>query len=186
MAKTLTAKQAADAGMSQAEFYRAARTGELARIARGIYLPAAASAADWEMLEAATKRADATICLISALAHYDLTDDIPRAIDIAIPRGSRIPASQSSIAWHLFDRDTFEIGRTTMTIPGSSMTIGIYSPERTILDAFRLRGDLGYETGREALRRWLREGGNAAALLALSKEIPRTKAPLIRALEALA
>lgn len=185
MATTLTAKQAADAGMSQAEFYRAARSGELTRIARGIYLPAGASPADWDMLEAATKRADATICLTSALALHDLTDDIPRALDIAIPRGSRIPASTSSISWHLFDRGTFDIGRSTMAIPGSAMTIGLYSAERTILDAFRLRGNLGYEAGREALRQWLRDGGNAAALLTLSKEIPRTKAPLLRALEAL-
>ncbi len=182
---TLTPKQAADAGMSQAEFYRATRAGEFTRIARGIYLPTAAAIADWDMLEAATKRADATLCLTSALALHDLTDDIPRALDIAIPRGSRIPAGRSAIAWHLFDRATFDIGRTTISIPGSDMTIGLYSPERTIIDALRLRAHLGYEAGCEALRRWLRRGGNAAALLALAKTLPRAKGPLLRALDAL-
>lgn len=33
--------------------------------------------------------------------------------------------------------------------------IGIYSPERSIADAFRLRGEVGYELARDALREWL-------------------------------
>ena len=98
---------------------------------------AEASAADWDQIEAATRRPDATICLTSALAHHDLTDTIPAALDVAIPRGSRTPASTGAIAWHQFDRATFEIGREQITIPGSTQTIGIYSPERSITDAFR-------------------------------------------------
>lgn len=43
-------------------------------------------------------------------------------------------------------------GRNEIEIPGSTLTIGIYSPERCIADAFRLRGDAGYEMGRDALR----------------------------------
>ena len=102
---------------------------------------------------------DATICLTSALAHHDLTDAIPAALDVAIPRGSRTPASTGAIAWHQFDRPTFEIGREQITIPGSDQTIGIYSPERSIADAFRLRGEVGYELARDALREWQRRGG---------------------------
>lgn len=88
----------------------------------------------------AIRRPDATICLTSALAHYDLTDAIPRALDIALPRGSRLPSTEAAIAWHLFDRETFDLGRTEIEIPGSALRIGIYSPERCIADAFRLRG----------------------------------------------
>lgn len=47
------------------------------------------------------------ICLASALTHHDLTDAIPAALDIAIPRWSRTPASTGAIAWHHFDRATF-------------------------------------------------------------------------------
>jgi hypothetical protein len=32
----------------------------------------------------------------------------------------------------------------------------MYSPERSIADAFRMRGDQGYELVRDALREWLR------------------------------
>jgi len=85
--KALTPSTTGQAGLSRSALYRGARAGRLDRIARGIYLPTEASAADWDLLEAATRRSDATICLISALAHYDLTDAIPVALDVAIPPG---------------------------------------------------------------------------------------------------
>ena len=134
MAKTLTPSTAEQAGFSRSALYRATRDGRYERIARGIYLPANAGPADWDWIEAATRRPDATICLTSALAHYDLTDTIPAALDIAIPRGSRTPTGSPSIAWHQFDRATFDIGRDQITIPGMELTIGIYSPERSIAD----------------------------------------------------
>ncbi|MGQ0467088.1 MAG: type IV toxin-antitoxin system AbiEi family antitoxin domain-containing protein [Sporichthyaceae bacterium] len=184
--ETLTPHQAAASGMSASGLYRAARQGRFDRIARGIYRDAAAPAADWGWIEAAARRADATVCLISALAHYDLTDDIPNALDIAIPRGSRIPAGNPALAWHLFDRRTFDLGRTEIEIPGSTTTIGIYSPERCIADVFRLRGDVGYETGRDALRVWLRRGGQPGRLMEIASQLPRTSGPLRTALEILA
>jgi predicted transcriptional regulator of viral defense system len=172
--------------MSRSSLYRAAASGEFERIARGLYRPADAPAADWDWIEAASRRADATICLTSALAYHDLTDAIPDALDIAIPRGSRIPASEGAIRWHLFARETFEIGREQIDIPGTTEAIGIYSPARTIVDAFRLRGDVGYELGRDALRAWLRRGGKPADLMELATRIPRAKGPILSALELLA
>jgi hypothetical protein len=93
---------------------------------------------------------------------------IPAALEVAIPRGSRTPASTGAIAWHRLDRATFEIGGAQITIPGSDQTIGIYSRERTIADAFRLRGEFGYELARDALRQWLRRGGKPAQLIEIA------------------
>jgi predicted transcriptional regulator of viral defense system len=181
----LTPGQADDAGLSRSGLYRAAAAGRFERIARGLYRPSDAPSADWDWIEAASRRRDATICLTSGLAHYDLTDAIPRSLDIAIPRGSRIPGGDSAISWHLFDRATFGIGRDTMEIPGTSMAIGIYSAERCIVDAFRLRSEVGYELGRDALREWLRRGGKPARLMEVATVLPRAKGPLLRILEAL-
>ena len=86
--EALTPRTAQKVGLSRGAFYRDAREGRLDRIARGIYLPAEAPAMDWDLIEASTRRPDATICLTSALAHYDLTDEIPATVDVAIPRGS--------------------------------------------------------------------------------------------------
>lgn len=183
---TLRPGTAGRAGMSRSGLYRAARDGRLERIARGLYVPADAPAADWDWIEVAARRPDATICLGSALAHYELTDAIPAALDVAIPRGSRIPASTGAIAWHQFDQATFDIGRQEIPIPGTDQTIGIYSPERSIADAFRLRGKVGYELARESLKEWLRRGGKPAHLMEVASRLPRAMTPALQTLEALA
>ncbi|GEC27200.1 type IV toxin-antitoxin system AbiEi family antitoxin domain-containing protein [Pseudonocardia saturnea] len=177
---------AEQAGLSRSALYRAAREGRLERIARGIYLPADAPAADWDRTEASTRRPEATICLTAALAHHDLTDAIPAALDVAIPRGSRTPVTTGAIAWHQFDRATFDIGREEIPISGTDQRIGIHSPERSIADAFRLRSQVGYELAREALKEWLRRGGKAARLMEIASRLPRAKSPVLHALEVLA
>ncbi len=149
-------------------------------------MPTEAPAADWSLVEAATRRPDATICLTTALAHHDLIDTIPDALDVAIPRGSRAPATEQAITWHKFDRDTFALGRQDMLIEGTDMLIGLYSPERCIADAFRLRDQVGYETARDALKEWLYRGGKPNSLMRIAKQLPRARTPILRALENLA
>lgn len=130
--------------------------------------------ADWDWVEAATRKPLATICLMSALAHHDLTDEIPTRLHLAIPRGSHKPAGSLSTAlsWHVFSKDTFNVGRTTMQIPGTDLDIGLYEPERAIIDAFRFRSTLGHETGRDALKEWLRRGGKPTELMQVSEQLP--------------
>ncbi len=178
-------RRATDHGMSRSSFYRQARAGSYEKIGRGLYLPADADAADWDWLEAASRHARSTICLTSALAHHDLIDDIPADLDIAIPRGTRAPATTSAIKWHHFDTETFNLGRDKIRIPGSTLSIGIYGPERSIADAFRLRGNNGYELGRNALREWLRRGGKPADLMEIAAKLPRATGPILHTLEAI-
>jgi len=165
------------------DLYRGTKAGRWERIARGIYIPSDAPPADWDQIEAATRRPDATICLISALSHYELTDTIPERLDVAIPNGSRPPATSGAIKWHRFDRDTFELGRDETLIRGTSQKIGLYSAERTIADTFRLRGTVGYETARDALKEWLRRGGKPAKLMEIATQLPRAKTPILNALD---
>ncbi|CAM3471795.1 type IV toxin-antitoxin system AbiEi family antitoxin domain-containing protein [Occultella aeris] len=185
MARALTPSTAKHEGLSRSALYRATQQGRYQRIARGIYLSTDADATDWDWVEATTRRADATICLTSALAHHDLIDTIPAALDIAIPRGSRTPACGPSIAWHQFDRATFEIGRDEIAIPGTDLAIGIYSQARSIVDAYRLRGEIGYELPRDALKEWLRRGGKPPELIGIASRLPRAQGPIQQALDAL-
>ena len=174
-----------DAAEKRSALYRGHAEGVWERIGRGIYLPVDAPPMDWDRLEAVTRRPESTICLLSALAHYDLTDEIPDALNVAIPRGTRAPMTEGAIRWHRFDTATFDIGREEYLIPGSSQRIGLYSAERTIVDCFRLRSLVGYEVAREAVKEWLSRGGKPAELMSLAALLPRAKAPLLQALEAL-
>lgn len=182
---SLTPATAAQQGMSRSTLHRAARAGKLERIARGIYLPTDAETGDWEWIEAVSRRPEATICLTSALALHDLTDEIPGGLHVAMHREARIPAGTSAISWHRFNTATFTLGRDEIPIPGTNHKIGLYSPERSIVDAFRMRGTLGYELPLQAVKEWLRRGGKPKSLVTLATRIPRAQGPLLAALETL-
>jgi predicted transcriptional regulator of viral defense system len=124
-----------------------------------------------------------TLCLVTALARHGLTDIIPPRIDIALPRGSRTPALRETIHVHVFARETFELGRDELNI-GDGLSIGIYSPERTLVDVIRLRHQEGADVAWEALRRWIsRKGSKPAALLSMAKHFRGAEKSVRAALE---
>lgn len=154
-------------------------------LSRGVYRRADREAADLELLEIAQRAPEATLCLTTALARHGLSDEIPQALDVALPRGTRTPATGAPAQGHHFDRATFEMGRELLPLEGDA-TIGLYSAERSILDAFRTRGHGGSELAYESLKRWLRRrGSNPAELLKLAGHFPRTLPALPQALEVL-
>lgn len=175
---TFSYAQAIAAGMNHHRLYALRDTGELEQIGRGLFRKADAELIDLDLLEAARRAPQATLCLLSALAQHDLTDAIPARHDLALPRGEWHPRLGAAIAWHSFDPNTFAIGRGTIALEDDT-TIGLYDAPRTIIDAYRLRAKLGVDTAHEALRRWLRQGGQPAALLAMVRGFPRA-APAIR------
>lgn len=68
------------------------RTGEIVRVARGLYsLPdtPASETEDSEIISSIVPRG--VICLISALRFYKLTDENPFEISIALPKGYHAP-----------------------------------------------------------------------------------------------
>lgn len=182
---TFTAAAARAAGLSRHRLYGLRDHGLIEPLARGLYRRSDAPLADLDLIAAATKAPHATLCLTSALARHGLSDAIPAAIDIALPRGTRHPAIDAPIRWHSFDAATFEIERSALRLDART-TIGIYSPERCIIDAFRHRGHEGHELANEALRRWLRRRDSRPAdLLTLASRFPRTIGPLRTTLEIL-
>ncbi len=173
-----THADARHAGISDRDLYQMRNRGDIDRIARGIYAHPGFEA-DPDLVEIAIRSPKATLCLTSALAYHDLTDDIPLAINVALPRSQRPPKTEAPVTWHRFDSDTFDVGRTTTPVT-DRLAIGIYSPTRTIVDAYRLRHLYGTDQALEALKRWLRiEGNQPAALLEMASRFPKS-APAIR------
>ena len=180
-----TYQQALEAGLSKHAVYRLRDGGAIEALGRGVYRRSDARLADPDLLEVGARAPRATLCLTSALARHGLSDAIPSAHDIALPRGTRAPSVTASVTWHHFDAATFDVGREWLQLE-SGMRIGLFSAERSIVDAFRLRGREGHELAHEALKRWLRRRGSSpAALLKLANALPRCEAPLRRALEVL-
>jgi predicted transcriptional regulator of viral defense system len=181
---TFSYREARDLGVSKRQLYRWRDEGALEVLSRGLYRRANASLVDTDLIEIAHRAPAATLCLTSALVRHGLSDAIPAAHDVAIPRGHRPPVVSAPVTWHRFDPDTFGIGRTALPLDEQT-TIGLYSAARTIVDAFRLSGQHGSDVAYEALRRWVRAGGIPADLLEVVSHFPRTMPRLRTALEIL-
>ena len=171
-------REARRAGLSDSLLHRLLAEGCLERISHGLYLQADAELADLDLVVVAAANDRSTICLTSALARHDLTDQIPPRIDVALPRGTRLPKVSAPVRWHRFAPATFDLGRDVIALDGG-YTLGLYSPERSIVDAYRLRHLEGDELGREALKAWLRQrGSQPSRLLEAAAPFPKALARL--------
>ena len=150
-----TAKEAQDMGVSPAVLSYYVKTGHLKRIRRGAYRSIDyqnSLAFQWEdLIEAVYSIKDGVVCLISALAIYDLTEEIPRQHWIAISHKTSVKSSKEL---KIIRYRNMQLGKTQIKLEGT--IISIFDRERTIVDAFRL---LSLETAIKALKDAISKGG---------------------------
>ncbi|MBR7824702.1 type IV toxin-antitoxin system AbiEi family antitoxin domain-containing protein [Actinospica sp. MGRD01-02] len=184
--ETFTYTDARTAGISKRRLYKLRDDGQIEQLGHGLFQRSnRGHDADIDLIEIAIRAPKATLCLTTALARHGLTDEIPAGIDIALPRGQWRPATRAPAIWHSFTPATFDLGRETLELT-KELSIGLYSPERSIIDAFRLRHREGSDLAIGALKRWLRlPGSQPATLLGLAADFPRTRPALRTALETL-
>ncbi len=104
---------------------------------------------EWEDLAlTAMSIPNGTICLISALCYYDLTDEIMREFWIAVPHSTTSPEREN--ARIVRTRNT-TLGQTTTKIGNNDLKI--FDRERTVVDAFRY---LDKEIALKALQAYLK------------------------------
>jgi hypothetical protein len=181
---TFSYRQARDHGVSKRRLYRWRDDGVIELLGPGLYHRMDAPIMDPDLIDIAHRSPMATLCLTSALVRHDLSDAIPAYHDVAIPRGQRPHVTSAPVRWHRFAAETFDIGREFETVDETA-NIGLYNPDRTIVDAFRLITIVGSDVAYEALRRWVRKGGQPAELLRTAAYFPRTVSRLRSALEIL-
>ncbi|MCY4458700.1 MAG: type IV toxin-antitoxin system AbiEi family antitoxin domain-containing protein [Acidimicrobiaceae bacterium] len=179
-----THADARSAGWSDRDLYAMRDRGDIERLARGIYAQPELTA-DPDLVEIVIRAPDATLCLTSALACHDLTDEIPSSIHVALPRTRRSPRTEAPATWHRFGNASFELGRTELAI-SDGLSIGLYSPARSIVDAYRLRHLYGTEQALDALKRWLQMRGNQPSeLLDMARRFPKASPAIRGALQTL-
>ena len=182
---TFTYREGLAAGLSEHHVRRLVVEGRLDRLGSGIYRKTDAFSTDEELALIAAAGADATLCLLTALARHDLTDRIPARFDVALPRSRRPPKLSLPVLWHRFADDTFTVGRQTLVLEGGR-SIGLYSRERTLVDVFRLRHREGIDLAHDPLKRWLRHpGAQPVTLLTLARRFPKSERAIREALELL-
>lgn len=134
---SFTSKEARALGVSSSSLAHYVKTGQLKRIGLGLYQGIehkGSSHTRWDDLaEAAHSIPGGVACLISALAIYDLTEELPRQHWIAIRHGT---TAKNTRQIKIVRFRNLELGKTEIEIEGVS--IPIFDRERTIIDAFRL------------------------------------------------
>jgi predicted transcriptional regulator of viral defense system len=117
------------------------------------------------------------VCLISALAIYELTDEIPRRHWIAIPHRQFAPRRPRVKIVRM--RDT-KLGSTRMMLGGTA--INIFDKERTVIDCFRF---LAPETAIKSLKIYLSGKHGKANLVKLRKYSLKLRMPIEKYVEVL-
>jgi predicted transcriptional regulator of viral defense system len=182
---TFTYGEARRAGLSDRRLYRMRDAGQVIALGGGVYRWADAPPADDDLVEIAERVPKATLCLETALARHGLIDAIPAAIDIAVPRGSTRPALRAPCRLHQFDARTFDLERDLVDV-GARRPLGLYTAERSVIDAIRLRHREGSDLAWQALRRWLDQpGASPARLTELAQRFPHAEPALRQALAVL-
>lgn len=149
LTKTLfTAKEARSKKISSSLLAYYIKKGLIERIDRGVYRCTNSTLNvdfKWEDLVLVSKSIKGgVVCLTSALALYELTDEIPRAYWIAVSNTSRAPRRKGA---KIVRMRNMILGVTNFSIGNENLKI--FDRERTIVDAFRY---LGRETAIKALK----------------------------------
>src|SRR5262249_42436219 len=142
-------------------------------LGRGVYRKTSApETAHLDLLAAAKRAPRAIVCLVSALTIHDLTDDIPHALRLAIPRGVHPPKiSYPNVEFSRFDPRTFELGRENFEAAAGEF-VPVYSAERAIADCMRLRHRVGDTVAIRALRTYLsRHPHQAGDLMSMARQL---------------
>lgn len=113
-------------------------------LSRGVYRRAdAPETAHADLLAVCARAPRAVVCGESVLALHELIDDIPAAVHIAVPRGTRRPTiSYPPTVVTQYAAKTFDLGIERFeAAPGE--TIPMYNAARSVVDAMRHRSRLG-------------------------------------------
>jgi predicted transcriptional regulator of viral defense system len=149
----LRTSQALTRGIHPAALYKLVEDGQLTRLARGLYrLSSAEEFSNPDLAVVAAKAPGAVVCLISALAFHGITTQVPRAVQLAVPRGryAGLRLRTPPVKIYRFDVPTFDQGMELHKIDGG--TVRIYRVARTLVDCFKYRNKLGLDVAIEALR----------------------------------
>jgi len=144
-------------GITAATIGRMLKDGEVLRLARGLYqLPDALLDVHHSLAEAAKKLPKGVVCLVSALAYHDLTDQLPRAVWMAIgtkdwePKTDTPPIRTVRFTEALLSDDVL-----TEHIEG--VPVKVFGVAKTIADCFRHRRTVGQSVALEGLQEALRK-----------------------------
>ncbi len=141
-------------GINRKTLYAMRDAGVIEPVSRGVYrLASLDPLAHPDLVTVAKRVPQGVLCLISALSFHELTTQVPHTIDVALERGRRKPRlDHPPTQFFWFSGPAFHDGIETHKLDG--VPVRVYDPEKTLVDCFRYRNQLGMHVVLEALRLW--------------------------------
>ena len=145
-------------GITAATIGRMVRAGDLYRLARGIYqLPDAPLDGNHSLAEAAIRVPGGVVCLTSALAYHGLTDQLPRAVWMAIGNSRWAPKPNDGVAIRVVRFTDAFLADDVATVRIENVPVKIFGVAKTVADCFRHRRSVGLPVALEGLQEALRQ-----------------------------
>jgi len=154
------------AGITATTVSRLVREGVVSRLGRGLYQMADAVPGTRQVLAEAAKRVPrGVICLVSALAFHDLTDQMPRRVWVAIgPKDWKPTVDDPPLRIVRFAERFLHDGVEIHEIDG--VTVPIFGVAKTVVDVFRRQQSVGTDVAVLAMKEALRQRKTSAAQIA--------------------
>lgn len=174
----ITRKELEQLGITRGALAALVKESRLLRVGRGVYQLSSVELDNESQYRAAAKRikGPSAVCLLSALSHYNLTDEIPKQTWLLVNADGR--SYHRDIRLYRSRNPNWKIG--VVKADGYQMT----SLERTIVDAIKLKKKFG-NLGVEALKKALQEKRTTASKImdmATSLDIDEIVLPYLQAL----
>lgn len=140
------------AGFNKAIVKVSLENDNIVRLDRGLYsLSEGISFSNPDYVAISIKIPRGIICLLSALVFHEATNEIPKYIDVAIPRGTHEnKIKYPPVKFYRFAPNTWKAGVEKHEIEGHK--IKVYSLAKTVADCFKFRNRIGVNIAREALK----------------------------------
>lgn len=128
------------------------KSGKVEKISRGLYrLTDYIPGSHPDLVSAALQAPRGVVCLLSALAFHEVTNEIPKYVDIAIQRNTHANRIKyPPVRFYQFAPQVWEAGIVEHKIDGH--IIRVYSLAKTIADCFKFRNKIGVNIARDALK----------------------------------
>lgn len=152
----LRQREALDLGVHPRWLSRLVEEGTIERVSKGLYrLPQHTGTTHESFVAVAHAVPGGVVCLLSALAYYELTTSNPSEVYLAIPRTAWAPkVDYPPIRFFRFSPRMMGFGVEGVRVSGDSFSI--FNREKTICDSLRHRTVVGQDVVIEALRSYLR------------------------------
>ena len=147
-------KEAIRAGIHPRSLYEMLADGVIEKLSRGLYrLVELPPLGNPDIVSVCKRVPNGVICLISALAFYEITTQVPHEVYLAVSRNAIVPKiDYPPIRVFRFSGASYAEGIEVKKVDG--VPVRIYNPPKTVADCFKYRNKIGIEIAVEALKRY--------------------------------